>query len=128
MSLSLTITTAGGSACLRVAGELDYQNTTELVTAVSQLITQQPAPTQIHLDFSELVFCDSAGLSGLLLVHRQTDQAGIELHLDQRPLVLDRLLHTTGTYEHLVTSVGRETATADPQGRNDTRPGETRVR
>ncbi|GFG65863.1 anti-sigma factor antagonist [Mycobacterium kubicae] len=128
MSLSLTITTASRSACVRVAGELDYQNTTTLVAAVSQLITEQPALTQIHLDFSELVFCDSAGLSGLLLVHRQTHQAGIHLHLDHRPPVLDRLLQTTGTYEYLITTVGSDPAASNPNAGNQTRPGETGVR
>jgi anti-anti-sigma factor len=54
----------------------------------------------LHLDFSELTFLDSAALSRLLMLHRRTSQAGVALHLDHRPQFLDRVLQVTGLFEH----------------------------
>jgi anti-anti-sigma factor len=74
MNLRLTVTTTTRSACLRLAGDLDYETTGHFVEAVDRLLSQHPA--HLHLDLSELTFCDSAGLCGLLFVHRRTDRAG----------------------------------------------------
>jgi hypothetical protein len=47
-------------------------------------------------------------LSALLAVHRRTSAAGARLHLDNRPLHLERILQITGVLDHL-------TATPAPQ-------------
>ncbi|BBX61919.1 anti-sigma factor antagonist [Mycobacterium saskatchewanense] len=104
MTLTMTAATTPRSASLHLAGELDYQSTGGFIDTVDALIGRRPAPEDLHLDLSELTFCDSAGLSGLLLVHRRTSQAGVRLHLEHRPRFLDRILDITGTFEHLVTS------------------------
>ena len=100
MTYSLTITTAARSASVRVAGDLDYQTTDDLVEAASLLLTEQNTVSDLHLDFSELTFLDSAALSGLLMLHRRTSQAGVALHLDHRPQFLDRVLQVTGLFDH----------------------------
>jgi anti-anti-sigma factor len=100
MTYSLTITTAARSTSVRIVGDLDYQTTDDLVEVASQLLAQQSTMSDLHLDFSELTFLDSAALSGLLTLHRRTSQAGVALHLDHRPQFLDRVLQVTGLFEH----------------------------
>ena len=100
----MTLTTAPRSVCMRLAGDLDYESIDELVDASSQILAQQGDLADLHLDFSELTFLDSAALSGLLLIHRRTSHSGVELHLDHRPLFLDRVLEVTGLFEHFITS------------------------
>jgi len=89
---------------MRLAGDLDYESIDELVDASSQILAQQGDLADLYLDFSELTFLDSAALSGLLLIHRRTSHSGLELHLDHRPLFLDRVLEVTGLFEHFITS------------------------
>jgi anti-anti-sigma factor len=97
-----TTTTAPQSVSVRIAGDLDYETIDDLVDVASRLLTQQNELSDLHLDFSETTFLDSAALSGLLLLHRRTTQAGIELHLDRRPPFLDRVLQVTGLFGHFV--------------------------
>jgi anti-anti-sigma factor len=100
MTYSLTITTAARSASVRIVGDLDYKTADDLVEVASQLLARQNAMCDLHLDFSELTFLDSAALSRLLMLHRRTSQAGVALHLDHRPQFLDRVLQVTGLFEH----------------------------
>ena len=100
MTYSLTITTAARSTSVRIAGDLDYQTTDDLVEVASQLLAQQSTMSDLHLDFSELAFLDSAALSGLLTPHGRAAQAGVALHLDHRPQFLDRVLQVTGLFDH----------------------------
>jgi len=104
MNLSLTVTTTARSASLRAVGDLDYLTIDDFVNTASQLLAQQADLVTLHLDFSDLTFLDSAALSGLLLLHRRSSQAGVELHLDHRPALLDRVLHVTGLFTHFVPS------------------------
>lgn len=126
MNLSLSVATTARSARLHVAGDLVYETTDNLVDAVGELLSHHPALAHLHLDLSELAFCDSAGLSGLLLVRRRTYQAGVLLHLDHRPRFLERILDITGTFDHLVTTGAAEAPGPDRRGQNA--PGESGVR
>ncbi|KGI70424.1 STAS domain-containing protein [Mycolicibacterium rufum] len=107
MNLMLSTDIDGTALTLRVGGDLDYQSTGELIAAVSAALAG-PSVTDLHLDFTELTFCDSAGLSGLLLIHRKTSTAGVHLHLDHRPAQLQRILDITGVLDHLTTRPARE--------------------
>jgi anti-anti-sigma factor len=102
MNYSLTVTTSARTACLQIAGDLDYETTDDFVEVASGLLAQRHDLCELHLDFSEMTFLDSAALSGLLLVHRRTSQAGVELRLDHRPQFLDRVLQVTGLFTHFV--------------------------
>ena len=105
MTLSTKITTTTArSACLRAIGDIDYLTTDDFVDIASKLLVQRPRLVNLHLDFSRLTFLDSAALSGLLLIHRRCSQSGVQLHLDNRPAFLDRVLHITGLYSHFVPS------------------------
>lgn len=107
MNLMLDTDIDGTTLTLRVGGDLDYQSTGELIAAVSESLAD-PTITDLHLEFAELTFCDSAGLSGLLLIHRKTSTAGVHLHLDSRPAQLQRILDITGVLDHLTTPPVRE--------------------
>lgn len=123
----MNITTTPRSARMRLAGDLDYESVDELVTSASRLLAQHVDLTDLHLDFRELTFLDSAALSGLLLIHRRTSHSGVELHLDHRPPFLDRVLQVTGLFGHFVSSdadaAGRDSVLVD-----QATSGETGVR
>lgn len=104
MNLILTVETSVRSATVRLAGDLDYATTAQLVGAVTDLLAEMPQLGDLHLDFTDLAFCDSAGLSGLLLIHRRSSAAGVQLHLDHRPGHLERIFDITGILEHLTTA------------------------
>ncbi|WP_232064670.1 STAS domain-containing protein [Mycobacterium cookii] len=123
----MTITTKPRSARMRIAGDLDYETVDELVAAASQVLAQQSDLEELHLDFSELTFLDSAALSGLLLIHRRTSHSGIELRLDHRPPFLDRVLQVTGLFGHFVSS-DSDVAAGDSALLGQVTTGETSVR
>jgi len=108
MNLTVSVETHAATATLRVRGDLDYESTAKLVSTVSDVLGEPGAVTDLHLDFTDLSFCDSAGLSGLLLIHRKTSAGGVHLHLDRRPAQLQRILDITGVLEHLTTAPARE--------------------
>lgn len=108
----MNVTPTTPSAYVRITGDLDYESVDELVTSASRLLAEHVELTELHLDFSELAFLDSAALSGLLLIHRRTSHAGVELFLDHRPAFLDRVLQVTGLFAHFVPS------DADADGRD----------
>jgi anti-anti-sigma factor len=99
MTYSLTITTAPPSASVRVTGDLDYETTDDFVEAASRLLARNTM-SELHVDFSELTFLDSAALSGLVLLHRRSSEVGVVLYLDHRPPFLDRVLQITGLFDH----------------------------
>jgi anti-anti-sigma factor len=112
MKFSMIVTTAPRSACMRLAGDLDYQSIDELVDTASQLLAQHDDIADLYLTFSDLTFLDSAALSGLLLIHRRTSHSGVELHLEDRPPLLDRVLQVTGLFGHFIRSDSHAAARA----------------
>lgn len=123
MTYSLAISTAARSASIRITGDLDYETSDDLVEVATRLLAQNGL-SDLHLDFSETAFLDSAALSGLLLLHRRTSEAGVALHLDNRPQFLDRVLQVTGLFNHFdLTRTDAETG--DPGLLGQTSSGET---
>lgn len=113
MNITLTLDNANSSACAHIAGDLDYVTTRTVVEAVSGLLAEQPALRVLRLDCSALTFCDSAGLSGLLDIYRQTSRAAVQLQLDHRPPHLERILHITGTLEYFTAAGDAEATPGD---------------
>ncbi|MGE2836217.1 STAS domain-containing protein [Mycobacterium sp. SMC-4] len=101
MNLTVTVTSASPDARIRVAGDLTYGSTAALVDTITSLCDARAAVSGVHLDFADLTFCDSAGLSALLLIHRRASAAGIPLHFHHRPDHLNRILDITGLLDHL---------------------------
>ncbi|MFE1749227.1 STAS domain-containing protein [Streptomyces anandii] len=103
--LSLTLETRDHAVVVRVRGDLDYAGHDEFLHTVTTLLARRHAARhpvrELRLDFSALDGVDSSGLSALLRIRRSTDEAGIALHLDERPPALERLLEVTGTLELL---------------------------
>ncbi|GGX85155.1 STAS domain-containing protein [Streptomyces fructofermentans] len=102
---TLTVETHASWCVVRVAGDLDYETCDELVDTVVARLTGcsdlDGPPSDLRLNFAELHSVDSMGLSALLMIRRRTDRAGVRLHLDERPGVLERLLDMTGTLGYL---------------------------
>ncbi|MDX2593811.1 MULTISPECIES: STAS domain-containing protein [Streptomyces] len=104
---------------VRVAGELDYDTSDDLLEAVIEHLTgDQASLRDVRLDFSELTWIDSSGLSALLMIHRRASAMGAVLHLDNRPDVLERMLRITNVLDHL---------TAPPPGVRAARNGRAAV-
>ncbi|MFF0273178.1 MULTISPECIES: STAS domain-containing protein [unclassified Streptomyces] len=90
-----------GALRVRLSGDLTWDTTDELLTAVRAHLASASVPGDVHLDCARMTLCDSMGLSTFLALHRDTTAAGVRLSLERRPAHLDRMLVLTGTYEHL---------------------------
>ena len=69
-----------GSVRVRLAGELDRDETGRLEARVAEVVRQH-APAPIHLDATRVTFVDSAGLSSLLACRDITERAGSQLSI-----------------------------------------------
>ncbi|MFF3176933.1 STAS domain-containing protein [Streptomyces sp. NPDC057900] len=110
--LRLTAIDTEDSVRIEADGDLDYDSAGLLLDEVTAQLAARPALTDLHLHCADLGTVDSMGLSALLMIARRTAQAGVRLHLDDRPPRLDRLLRLTGTLDHLTAQPLREAAKA----------------
>ncbi|MEU5690817.1 STAS domain-containing protein [Actinosynnema sp. NPDC020468] len=95
---TFTSTVDGAVAHVVIRGELAYETGDELVAIVDDVLT---LVAEVRVDCAELGFCDSYGLSTLLLVQRRLHAADVRLSLVNRSAALDRLLKRTNTFLHL---------------------------
>ncbi|WP_328491827.1 STAS domain-containing protein [Streptomyces sp. NBC_00414] len=102
--LRLTTVDTEDTVRIELHGDLDYDTADSLLAAVTVTLTAHPRLGDLHLHCAELGTVDSMGLSILLMIRRRTDQAGVRLHLDDRPVTLERLLTITGSLDYLTTS------------------------
>lgn len=87
---------------VRIDGELDHETSDDLLGEVTgRLTADETPPRHVHLDFGEMTFIDSSGLTALLMIHRRTSAVGAVLHLDNRPAQLERMLQLTNVLDHL---------------------------
>jgi anti-anti-sigma factor len=89
------------TALVRLDGDLDFDSGDELLDALTRELAATTGLAELHLDCAELGFCDSWGLSVLLMIHRRVAAMGVTLHLDNRREPLERLLRRTHTLIHL---------------------------
>jgi anti-anti-sigma factor len=89
------------TALIRLDGDLDYDTGDELLGALTRKLSDTTGLGELHLDCTKLDFCDSWGLSVLLMIHRRVAAMGATLHLDNRREPLERLLERTHTLIHL---------------------------
>ncbi|GHF65744.1 anti-anti-sigma factor [Amycolatopsis bartoniae] len=85
------------AACVALEGDLDYDNADQLLYEVTERLGTTRGLRHVRLDCGRLGFCDSYGLSTLLMIHRRLQEAGVELHLEHRQPGLTRLLQRTNT-------------------------------
>ncbi|MFI9012311.1 STAS domain-containing protein [Actinosynnema sp. NPDC053489] len=95
-----------------LSGDIVYANGDRLLELVTELLTEHGVRS-VRLDCAGVAFCDSYGLSTLLLLRRQVTAAGAELLLENRQPGLDRLLRRTNTFHHLTATDEREREEAD---------------
>ncbi|MFF0203363.1 STAS domain-containing protein [Streptomyces sp. NPDC005017] len=87
---------------ITIGGELDHDTSDDLLSmAGEQLTAGRTPPGDVRLDFHDLAYIDSSGLTTLLMIHRRTSALGATLHLDNRPAHLERLLRLTNVLGHL---------------------------
>ncbi|MFJ4811651.1 STAS domain-containing protein [Streptomyces longwoodensis] len=106
----LTVLRDPATLTVRVSGELDYDTSDDLLRAVVEHLTEPCGFRDVRLDFRDLRYIDSTGLSALLMIHRRTSAAGALLHLDHRPDFLERMLTMTNVLDHLTAPGHREEA------------------
>ncbi|MFI6520596.1 STAS domain-containing protein [Spirillospora sp. NPDC050679] len=101
----MTVRTAGPhTLVLALSGDLDYGTGDEVLQTARLALRGHEGVRELRLDCRELGMVDSTGLSVLLQVHRDASEDGVGFHLDDMGPLLERLLHLTGTYEHLTTA------------------------
>jgi anti-anti-sigma factor len=88
-----TRTTATGPL-LRIAGDLDYATSEELRTRVTGL-TLEPGQCLV-LDLGGLEFCDSSGITALLVARHHAAAAGADVALEAVPDNTMRILRIVG--------------------------------
>lgn len=108
MKTTVTVDPTTRSATLHLAGDLDFTTSDPFMATVRRVLDEQPDLQKLRLDFTDLSFCDSAGLSALLLVHRRASAAGVVLQLEHRPPQLNRVLDVTGVLDHLTAPSGSD--------------------
>lgn len=115
MNLKTTLRsdTATPMAILSIEGDLDYLTNDSAIEAVRRLLEQSPTVAELHLDCANLTFCDSAGLSALLVMHDQATSRGVRFEVTHRPAHLERLLDITGIHDFFVTSTVKEDSSAE---------------
>jgi anti-anti-sigma factor len=92
--LTVASTHTDEDAVLTLSGEIDMSTADLLQAAAAHMITEQPA--RLVLDFTEVSFCDSRGLSVLIGLSRQARQAGTRLVVANPGEFMVALIDLTG--------------------------------
>jgi anti-sigma B factor antagonist len=82
-----------GDGVVKVIGELDIRTCERLEHAAGELVDRGG---QVVLDLSQLTFCDSTGLAGLVRLHKRAAAAGGSLVLRSPVARVRHLLSLTG--------------------------------
>lgn len=129
MPLRLTHLEKPGAARFELHGDLDHYWADLLLEAVEAVLAGDSGLHDVHLHCAGLSTVDSSGLSVLLMIRRRTSAAGVRLHVEERPVCLERLLELTGILEYLTAPEAdareqRPAATEEPgRGRSGTTEG-----
>ncbi|MGZ4426534.1 MAG: STAS domain-containing protein [Nocardioidaceae bacterium] len=91
--------TEGDTVRVQISGELDLATHELLDAALSGEAVQQAAV--VELDLSELVFCDSRGLSRLLAFVREVRQSGRDVRVENAGFALRRMFGWFGAEDVL---------------------------
>lgn len=92
----------GTGSLVFVEGELDLATAPALRDIVGALVD---SCSHIIVDFAELRFIDSSGLSALVALHSQSTAAGVRFALRNPPPMVRRVLALTGI-DHLIPTEG----------------------
>ncbi|MFI7079161.1 STAS domain-containing protein [Micromonospora sp. NPDC049903] len=89
---------------IRVGGDLAYTTATPLRVEIDRLLGTGPAT--LVLDFADLQFIDSTGLSVIVHAWREGQQHGSTVELRAVPRFLETILDMTGVTGLLARAVG----------------------
>ncbi|MGI5479326.1 STAS domain-containing protein [Streptomyces lavendofoliae] len=84
-----------GQGTISMAGEIDLTTADQLRQAASACLAKNPM--NLHVDFTDVTFCDCSGLNALLWAYRQARQQGTAMHLRGLQPPVARLFDVTGT-------------------------------
>jgi anti-sigma B factor antagonist len=87
-------TQADGKPSLRLIGDIDVMNITEIEGVLRRLIGEKP--TVLVVDLREVTFLDSAGVRLLLQAHRWQQEAGNSLRVVPGGGMARRVLEVSG--------------------------------
>jgi anti-anti-sigma factor len=77
---------------------IDEQNSWVISKQAAELL-DGPLPGELVLDFGDVKFLSSAGLSALVLLHRKAEQAGVRVALCRLAPDLNQVFAATGLDE-----------------------------
>ena len=80
-------------------GDLVYGTADDVLAQITDQLSAQPTTRVGRVACTALDFCDSWGLSVLLMANRTVDAAGAQLRLENLPPQLTRVLEVTGTVD-----------------------------
>jgi anti-anti-sigma factor len=119
--ITVTTTQDGGSAMIRVVGELTEEARRPLVRAMTDLMLASHQLRRVELDLCEVDYMNSAGVSTLVQLERMAEPRGIEMPLIVRTSGVTRPLQVSGLWRRFSIIDRREGAperTSEPM-----RPG-----
>ncbi|GAA2328119.1 STAS domain-containing protein [Streptomyces caniferus] len=112
--LTITVRDAHTGPVLEVTGDLDYDTATHLRQAVKKLAL---APGRLLvLDLGRLDFCDSSGITALLVARNHAIAAQAEMALAAVPDNTARTLRVAGLDQVFTLLPHAETPTGSPAG------------
>ncbi|MEV0579373.1 MULTISPECIES: STAS domain-containing protein [unclassified Streptomyces] len=109
---TITVEAGPGTTHLHLTGDLDYDTSDELTQQADRCLNAHPGIEELRLDCAALRFCDSMGISALLMIHRKAAERSVRLYLDHPPPFLERILNTTGI-QRLFSPAPRSNETSD---------------
>ncbi len=95
--LSVKIDHKTNAVVLRPRGEIDHGSVTQLDEVSATL----PDQANVVVDFAEVTFCDSSGLTWLVQTHRNLSVRGGGLRLTAVPATLARTMSLVGLDEFI---------------------------
>ncbi|GAB2486868.1 STAS domain-containing protein [Streptosporangium sandarakinum] len=96
-ALTISSQPRDGAVVLRAHGELDMGSAPVLRERLRQA-TERPAAPALVVDLVEVSFCDSVGMSELVLALHRSEAEGLRLALSGVHGSLERLLWATGLH------------------------------
>ena len=101
--LTVSVDTATPEApVVEISGDLEFTSAAKLRVEVERLLAE--APPRIVLDFAQLRFMDSTGLSVIVQAWQEGSTTGTVIELRSTPRFLDTILDITGVSSLLARS------------------------
>ncbi len=92
---------SAGVVVLAVQGEIDYSNSAALHDRLRELL--EPDTSRLVLDFSDVTFCDSSGMSTLITLWQHLHGRGGQCAVAAAPAAITRALRISGVQNLIAT-------------------------